>query len=183
MKFLVYALILGLGINTAYAEQLQCQLSNDRALIWLNLQLPKVIHEVKGQKVQITSGTKSKTGVLNYKLADATTYQLIYPKMVYTKTLIGKPVIYGFCRPVVRSSKPVVPTPLKPSTPPSFIAIPPQFAVPAIPNHAGFACGKKRYCKQMVSCQEATYYMKQCGLMKLDSDADGKPCENVCGKR
>lgn len=45
-----------------------------------------------------------------------------------------------------------------------------------------FQCGKKRYCKQMTSCKEAIFYLKQCGLKKLDRDKDGVPCESICGK-
>ncbi len=41
-------------------------------------------------------------------------------------------------------------------------------------------CQEKRYCKQMTSCEEAMFYLKECGLKKLDKDGDGKPCENVC---
>lgn len=44
-----------------------------------------------------------------------------------------------------------------------------------------FSCGSKRYCRQMVSCEEANFYLKQCGLSKLDKDGDGVPCEVLCG--
>ncbi|MCT8534083.1 excalibur calcium-binding domain-containing protein [Glaesserella parasuis] len=40
----------------------------------------------------------------------------------------------------------------------------------------------KRYCKEMVNCDEAYYHLKICGLVRLDRDGDGVPCENVCGK-
>jgi endonuclease YncB( thermonuclease family) len=42
-------------------------------------------------------------------------------------------------------------------------------------------CGSKRFCKEMSDCAEARYYLKECGLTKLDGDGDGIPCENVCG--
>lgn len=38
------------------------------------------------------------------------------------------------------------------------------------------------YCKEMSSCEEAKFYLNQCGIGKLDRDSDGIPCENVCGK-
>ena len=41
-------------------------------------------------------------------------------------------------------------------------------------------CGGKRYCTQMTSCAEAQFYLKQCGLRKLDKDGDGVPCESLC---
>ena len=44
------------------------------------------------------------------------------------------------------------------------------------------ACGTKRYCKDMVNCAEASYYLTQCGLNRLDRDRDGIPCEKICGK-
>lgn len=44
-------------------------------------------------------------------------------------------------------------------------------------------CGAKYYCKEMDSCGEAMHYMRVCGLMRLDGDGDGVPCENVCGTR
>jgi len=43
-------------------------------------------------------------------------------------------------------------------------------------------CGTKRYCKQMRSCEEAYYFLKQCGLSKLDRDGDGVPCEALCNR-
>ncbi len=42
------------------------------------------------------------------------------------------------------------------------------------------ACGNKRYCKQMVDCAEARFYLKKCGLSQLDGDGDGSPCESLC---
>lgn len=44
------------------------------------------------------------------------------------------------------------------------------------------ACGSKRYCKEMENCAEATYYLRECGLDRLDRDHDGIPCETKCGK-
>ncbi len=41
-------------------------------------------------------------------------------------------------------------------------------------------CGAKRYCSQMTSCEEARYYLTQCGISSLDRDGDGVPCEALC---
>lgn len=41
-------------------------------------------------------------------------------------------------------------------------------------------CGKKRYCKEMSSCEEAMFFLKECGLPGLDRDGDGIPCESLC---
>jgi endonuclease YncB( thermonuclease family) len=54
-----------------------------------------------------------------------------------------------------------------------------QTGMPA-PAQANPACGSKRYCSQMVSCEEATFYLTQCGAKKLDKNGDGVPCENLC---
>jgi hypothetical protein len=42
-----------------------------------------------------------------------------------------------------------------------------------------FRCGSKRYCGEMASCAEARFYLKACGLTRLDGDADGVPCEDL----
>jgi endonuclease YncB( thermonuclease family) len=41
-------------------------------------------------------------------------------------------------------------------------------------------CGDKHYCKEMASCEEAKFYLTQCGLTRLDGDGDGLPCEKLC---
>ena len=43
-----------------------------------------------------------------------------------------------------------------------------------------FTCGSKTYCRDMVSCDEAMYYLRSCGLSRLDGDKDGIPCESIC---
>lgn len=45
---------------------------------------------------------------------------------------------------------------------------------------SGFTCGGKRFCKQMISCDEARYYLEVCGVYRLDRDNDGIPCESIC---
>lgn len=46
------------------------------------------------------------------------------------------------------------------------------------PTH--FRCANKRKCAEMVSCQEAIFYLTQCGRQRLDGDKDGIPCERLC---
>lgn len=41
-------------------------------------------------------------------------------------------------------------------------------------------CGQKQYCKEMASCEEAIFFLTQCGVSSLDSDKDGVPCESHC---
>lgn len=45
---------------------------------------------------------------------------------------------------------------------------------------SGFTCSGKRFCKQMISCEEARYYLEVCGVHRLDRDNDGIPCESIC---
>nr|WP_235661078.1 excalibur calcium-binding domain-containing protein [Candidatus Hamiltonella defensa] len=45
---------------------------------------------------------------------------------------------------------------------------------------AQWTCGAKRTCSQMTSCEEARFYLKQCGLSGLDRNQDGVPCEKLC---
>ena len=47
----------------------------------------------------------------------------------------------------------------------------------ATPN-AG--CGNKKHCAEMSSCEEAKFYLTQCGVKSLDGDGDGTPCEELC---
>jgi len=42
------------------------------------------------------------------------------------------------------------------------------------------ACGTKATCSQMTSCEEAKYFLNTCGVIKLDGDSDGTPCESLC---
>lgn len=41
-------------------------------------------------------------------------------------------------------------------------------------------CGNKRHCSEMSSCEEAKYYLTQCGVKSLDGDGNGTPCEQLC---
>jgi endonuclease YncB( thermonuclease family) len=43
-----------------------------------------------------------------------------------------------------------------------------------------FTCGTKRYCREMITCAEARFYLEKCGLTRLDGDGDGVPCEAIC---
>ena len=52
-----------------------------------------------------------------------------------------------------------------------------------VPDNTGtssYSCSAKKYCTQMITCEEAMYYLNSCGLSKLDADGDGVPCESIC---
>lgn len=43
-----------------------------------------------------------------------------------------------------------------------------------------YTCSRKRTCGQMISCEEAKFYLNTCGIYKLDRNNDGVPCESIC---
>jgi len=43
-----------------------------------------------------------------------------------------------------------------------------------------YACDGRHLCKQMRSCEEARFFLNQCGVSSLDRDNDGVPCESIC---
>jgi endonuclease YncB( thermonuclease family) len=51
---------------------------------------------------------------------------------------------------------------------------------PELVPYQAFSCGTKRKCGEMVSCEEARFYLETCGLTRLDRDGDGVPCESLC---
>lgn len=61
-----------------------------------------------------------------------------------------------------------------------FTPSPTDAILPTTLNTTPIICGTKRFCKEMLSCDEATHYLTKCGLSKLDSDGDGEPCEKLC---
>jgi endonuclease YncB( thermonuclease family) len=56
----------------------------------------------------------------------------------------------------------------------------PSVPLRAMPADEKLDCGSKRYCREMVSCAEARFYLEECHLRRLDGDGDGVPCESVC---
>jgi len=47
---------------------------------------------------------------------------------------------------------------------------------------SSFTCAGKTRCHQMVSCEEAMFYLKNCPNVEIDGDGDGVPCEKeLCG--
>ncbi|CAK1747938.1 cold shock domain-containing protein [Vibrio crassostreae] len=48
---------------------------------------------------------------------------------------------------------------------------------PAYEN-MGFSCQGKTHCSEMLSCDEAKFYLANCPNVKIDGDRDGIPCES-----
>lgn len=74
---------------------------------------------------------------------------------------------------------------LKISAKPPLYAIYPSgvFDIPRsiAPLSSSPACNtKKRFCRDMNSCEEARFYLLSCRVQSLDADKDGVPCESIC---
>jgi hypothetical protein len=54
-------------------------------------------------------------------------------------------------------------------------------AAPA--QSAVFRCDGRTYCSQMTSCEEATFFLRNCPGVKMDGNNDGVPCEQQWCKR
>jgi hypothetical protein len=51
-------------------------------------------------------------------------------------------------------------------------------------NPEAFRCDGRIYCSQMHSCEEATFFLRNCPGVKMDGEGDGIPCEKQwCGHR
>jgi cold shock CspA family protein len=48
-----------------------------------------------------------------------------------------------------------------------------QLALPA----SSYSCDGRTMCSQMHSCEEATYFIRNCPGTKMDGNGDGEPCE------
>ena len=59
-------------------------------------------------------------------------------------------------------------------------AAPTTAQTPAASSSGSYTCAGKRYCREMTSCEEAKFYLTQCGVSSLDGDRDGTPCEKLC---
>lgn len=48
---------------------------------------------------------------------------------------------------------------------------------PDRPVSKTYTCDGRTYCSQMTSCEEATWFLKNCPGTKMDGNNDGIPCE------
>ena len=50
------------------------------------------------------------------------------------------------------------------------------------PRSSPYRCEGKTWCSEMVSCEEAKFYLRNCPNVSIDGDGDGIPCESQwCG--
>lgn len=57
--------------------------------------------------------------------------------------------------------------------------------MPDVSDWSSFSCDrqdkqKRPYCKNMGSCEEATFHWALCNRRDFDRDEDNMPCEGVC---
>ena len=45
------------------------------------------------------------------------------------------------------------------------------------PSASSFKCDGRTYCSQMRSCEEATFFLRNCPNINMDGNNDGIPCE------
>jgi hypothetical protein len=71
-----------------------------------------------------------------------------------------------------------LPTPTKQEASMGPPSLPSPQAAPKV-----YTCGTKKTCPEMVSCEEATHYLKASGLRSLDGNGDGIACNGLCPSR
>ena len=69
-------------------------------------------------------------------------------------------------------------------------ALPAPSKVAALPAAASTAatpldpaCGNKKHCREMASCDEARFYLTRCGVKSLDGNHNGMPCDELCSSQ
>ena len=69
------------------------------------------------------------------------------------------------------------------AAPQAVIAHAPAAVQPALPQArpapapSSYHCDGRTHCAQMTSCQEATYFLRNCPGVEMDGNHDGVPCE------
>jgi hypothetical protein len=84
-----------------------------------------------------------------------------YAYLQYDKRAHGAPTV-------------AIPPAASPARAAPTVVIPPPTS-PA--SAAKFKCDGRTHCSQMTSCEEATYFLRNCPGTKMDGDNDGIPCE------
>jgi hypothetical protein len=59
----------------------------------------------------------------------------------------------------------------------------PAVAEPADAVAVQFKCDGRTYCSQMTSCEEATFFLRNCPGVRMDGNNDGVPCEKQWCRR
>ena len=56
-------------------------------------------------------------------------------------------------------------------------AAPTVFLAPTAVSSRSSRCDGRTHCSQMSSCEEATYFLRNCPGTQMDGEGDGVPCE------
>ena len=80
---------------------------------------------------------------------------------------------FGLYQTVAPRLKPVPSAGADQAASPSTLA-----AAPGAAPSGHYTCDGRRFCSQMTSCAEATYFLRNCPNTEMDGDNDGVPCES-----
>lgn len=83
--------------------------------------------------------------------------------------------------PCAQSEVPVAGLAAAPST--AATAAAPPVLAQATRTTAAFRCDGRTHCSQMTSCEEATFFLRNCPDTKMDGNRDGVPCERQWCRR
>jgi endonuclease YncB( thermonuclease family) len=90
---------------------------------------------------------------------------------------------HGPCQAGERPPRATPPAPTPPAArPPAAPAALPPTQPPAAAN-APFRCDGRTRCSQMRSCEEATFFLRNCPGVQMDGDGNGIPCESQFCRR
>lgn len=67
---------------------------------------------------------------------------------------------------------------LGPPSPAAAATVPAAAPVLKRVTTPSFSCDDRTYCSQMRSCDEATFFLRNCPGTQMDGDGDGIPCES-----
>lgn len=114
-------------------------------------------------------------------LAGCTAVPPVESSMPSSSVSASKPTLTSKMPATATSPRPLLPKPVVVIPKPSSAVVKQQAIGNAGAAHFVGQCGSKRYCTDMQSCEEARFYLSECGLNRLDKDSDGVPCESLCG--
>jgi len=65
----------------------------------------------------------------------------------------------------------------EPEPPPPHVQALDNLEVERTSEAPRFKCDGRTHCSQMTSCEEATFFLRNCPGVKMDGEGDGIPCE------
>jgi cold shock CspA family protein len=119
-------------------------------------------------QVALEKGKQSAKSILLVGVQpESTGMNTLSSRLVGGLVLIG--IVFGIYSFLMEPrSPPVIQPTIKPEV---------QLAIQPAYEKMGFSCKGKTHCSQMISCDEAKYYLAHCPNVEIDGDADNVPCE------